>query len=151
MLHDRSFHLKSIYMTTTFQDGDIKSVCQSISVNDWTVSIDITNAYLHVPILRNQGNTSTSFSAIGLPIQSTTFWNAKSVDFHQTDGRNHCSSESVCRLTFSVPRSLAQKRSYMRPSFRIPFNSNPPLSTVQIVLNRSSPPIIRRNFSRTWQ
>ena len=50
-----------------------------------------------------------------IPIHSTTFRNVpKSIDFHQTDGCNSCSSASACHVTFSVPRQLAHKRSYMR-------------------------------------
>ena len=33
-----------------FKMETVKSVCQSILPHDWTVSIDLTDAYLHVPI-----------------------------------------------------------------------------------------------------
>ena len=45
----RSFLTKSVYKQTAFQDGD-NSVRQSIMANDWAVSIDLTDAYLHVLI-----------------------------------------------------------------------------------------------------
>ena len=46
---NRSFYTKSLHKETTFQDGD-SQVSKTILVNDWAVSIDLTDAYLHVPI-----------------------------------------------------------------------------------------------------
>ena len=51
---NRSFLTKSVYKQTSFQDGHkmetVKSVRQSIMANDWAVSIDLMNAYLHILI-----------------------------------------------------------------------------------------------------
>ena len=91
-----------------------ESVRQFILVNAWAVSIDLTDAYTFQFIHKQRG-TSASLSASGLPIHGITFRDVpKSVYFHQIDGRNRCSSASTCHLSFSVPRRLADKRSYMR-------------------------------------
>ena len=45
----RPFLAKSVHKQTSFQDG-VKSVRQSIMANNWAVSIDLTDAYLHVLI-----------------------------------------------------------------------------------------------------
>ena len=45
---NRSFAATSVHKQTSFQNGD--SVRQSIRANDWAVSIDLTDAYLHIPI-----------------------------------------------------------------------------------------------------
>ena len=54
---------KQLFMMET-----VKSVRQSIMVNDWAVSIDLTDAYLHVPIhpisIRYQENTFGSSTDI---------------------------------------------------------------------------------------
>ena len=47
---NRSFFTKSVYKQTAFQEETFKFVRQSIMANDWAVSIDLTDAYLHVPI-----------------------------------------------------------------------------------------------------
>ena len=43
---NRSFFTKSIYKQTAFQDGD--SQASKTINNDWAVSIDLTDAYLHI-------------------------------------------------------------------------------------------------------
>ena len=46
---NRPFLTKSVHKQTSFQDGD-KSVRQWIMANDWAISLDLTDTYLHVPI-----------------------------------------------------------------------------------------------------
>ena len=95
-----------------FKMETVKSVRQSILVNDWAVSIDLTDAYLHVPIHPRSRkyprfiSENQVFQFMALP-----FGMSLSVNFHQTDGRNSGSFASTCRLTISVPRRLAYKRS----------------------------------------
>ena len=48
MPSNRSFLTKSVYEQTAFQDGD--SQVSKTMANDWAVSIDLTDAYLHVRI-----------------------------------------------------------------------------------------------------
>ena len=50
MSGNRSFADKSIHKKQPFKRETVKSVCQLILAHDWTVSIDLTDAYLHVPI-----------------------------------------------------------------------------------------------------
>ena len=47
---NRSFYAKSEHKETTIQDGDSQVSTTTILVKDWAVSIDLTDAYLHVPI-----------------------------------------------------------------------------------------------------
>ena len=47
---NRSFAAKSIHKKQPFKMKTVKSVSQSILVHNWTVSIDLTDAYLHVLI-----------------------------------------------------------------------------------------------------
>ena len=91
-----------------------KSVRQSILVNDWTVSIDLTDASTPTcfdsPSIQKVSSVPVRRS--GLPIHSLTFRNVpKTVDFHQTNGRNSSTLVSTCHLVISVPRQLAYKRS----------------------------------------
>ena len=50
MSDNRPFYAKSIRKEANIQDGDSQPVSESILVNDRTVSIDLTDAYLHIPI-----------------------------------------------------------------------------------------------------
>ena len=90
----------------------VKSVRQLILVNDWAVSIDLTDAYLHVPIHPQSRKYLVHVRRSDLPIHGLTFRNVpKSLDFHQTNGRNSSTLASTFRLIFSIPRWLAYKRS----------------------------------------
>ena len=90
----------------------VKSVRQSILVNDWTVSIDLTDAYLHVPIPLIQEVSLVHVQRSGLPIHGLTLQNVPmSMDFHQTNGRNSSPLAPMCCLVISIARRLAYKRS----------------------------------------
>ena len=47
---NRSFSVESVHRETTIQIETVKSVRQSIPVKDFAVSVDLTDACLHVPI-----------------------------------------------------------------------------------------------------
>ena len=47
---NRPFFIKPIHRETSIQMETVKSVRQAMRLNDWAVSIDLTDAYLHVPI-----------------------------------------------------------------------------------------------------
>ena len=94
-----------------FKMETVKSVGQSILINDWAVSISLTDAYLHVPIHPQSRKYLWFIYRHHLPIRGLTFRNVpKSVDFHQTNGRNSRALASTCHLPLSIPRRLADKR-----------------------------------------
>ena len=101
---NRSFAVKSIYKETTMET--VKSIRQSILVHDWTVSIDWTNAYLHVPIHPlSRKYLRFMFKRSGLSVHVLTFQNGpKSMDFHQTDGRYSIAHAPTCHPCISIPR-----------------------------------------------
>ena len=90
----------------------VKSVRHSMVNNDWAVSIDLRDAYLHVPIHPPSRKClwfvyeDQTFQFTALPLRMSL-----SVDFYQFDGRYSSTSTSTCHLTFSVPRQLAKKKS----------------------------------------
>ena len=68
-------------------------------LNDWAVSIDLTDAYLHVPI-HHQSRKYLRFvheDQIGLTVRNVS----KSVDIFETDGR--CSSVSMPTCHIGLP------------------------------------------------
>ena len=80
--------------------------------NDWAVSIDLTDAYLHVPKHpQSREKSSIHPQRSDIPIHDLTFRKVpKSVDFYQIDGRYSSASTSTYHLSFSVPRRLANKK-----------------------------------------
>ena len=100
----------------------VKLVRQSILINDWTVSIDLTDAYLHVQILHDPYSIRRS----GLQMHGLILWNVpRSVDVHQIDGHNSIALASTCHLIISVPGRLAYKRTNSQPA-SISHNILPP-------------------------
>ena len=83
-----------------------KSFRHSILLNDWAVSIDLTDAYLHNLIHRQ----SRKYLQFTFDNQVFQFSALPFVDFHQADGR-YRRSPSTLPLTLSLPRRLAHKRS----------------------------------------
>ena len=108
----RFFSSKSIYKES-FQMETVKSVRKAMSINDWAVSIDLTDAYLHIPIQSSTQKVSSvriqtsSSSVYGLTLRNVP----KSVDFHQSYGHYSNAPASTHHLGFSLPRRLASKRS----------------------------------------
>ena len=82
----------------SFKMETVKSVRQLILVNDWAVSIDLTNAYLHVPSAI-QKIPSVHLQTSRLPIHGLTIQNVpKFLDFHQT---NRSALVSTCHIPVS--------------------------------------------------
>ena len=86
-----------------FKMETAKSIRQSILLKDWAVSIDLTNAYLHILIYRQSRKyLRFTFCQSGIPIQGTqSFGMSLSVDFHKTDGHYRGSSSSTLHLSLS--------------------------------------------------
>ena len=80
--------------------------------NDCAVSIDLTDAYLHVLIHPQSRkylrfvNEDQVFHFTALP-----FGMSLSVDFHETDGRYSSVLTPTCHISLPVPRRLVDKRS----------------------------------------
>ena len=91
----------------------VKSVRHSIVNIVWAVSIDLSDAYLHVPIHPQSRkylrfiHEDQIFQFYGLTLRNVP----KFVDFYQIDGSCIIVSTSMCHLSFSVPRRLADKKS----------------------------------------
>ena len=95
----------------SFKMETVKSVRKSMANNDWAVSIDLTDAYLHIPI-HPCSRKYLRFTYNDISIHGLTLWNVpKSVDFHQADGLYSSASLTTHHLGFSIPRQLANKRS----------------------------------------
>ena len=71
-----------------FKMETVKPVDQSILIHNWTVSIDLTDAYLHVPI-HPRSRKYLRFMFEGQVFQFTVspFQMALRLDFYQTNGR----------------------------------------------------------------
>ena len=101
-----------------FKMETVKSVRQAMRLNDWAVSIDLTDAYLHVPIHRQSRkylrfvHGRSSISLFGPTVRNVP----KSVNFLETDGRYCSFSTPTCHISFSIPRRLADKKSDSQPS-----------------------------------
>ena len=112
MAGNRSFSAKSIHKETTIQDGD--------SQVSTTIDIGQRLDCLHRPDRCSYSSPIQEVSSVyvrrsGLPIHGLTFRNVpKSVDFHQTNGRNSSARTSTCHLVISVPRWVAHKRSNLQ-------------------------------------
>ena len=107
--------LNQYIMKQPFKMETVKLVRQSILVHDWTVSIDLTDAYLHVPIHpRSRKYLQIMF---GLSVHGLTFRNGpKSIDFYQTKRHYSKAHASVWLPGISIPRQLAYKRSNSQPT-----------------------------------
>ena len=95
-----------------FKMETVKSIRKSMANNDWAVSIDLTDAYLHIPI-HPRPRKNLRFVHEDQPFQFTAlpFGMSLSVDFHQADGCYSSASTTTHYLSFSVLRRLANKRS----------------------------------------
>ena len=113
-----SVHFKNLYTCIRkhlFKMETTKSVHQWILVNDCVVSIDRTDAYLHVPVhpqtgkylLFFLGNQVFQFTALPFGMSLIPWIFTKLMDVI-------AASASTCHLTFFVSRRLAHKRSYTR-------------------------------------
>ena len=100
-----------------FKMETVKSVRQAMRLDDWAVSIDLTDAYLHVPIHRKSRkylrfvHEDQVYHFSALP-----FGMSLSVNFLETDGRYCSFSTPTCHISFSIPRRLADKKSDSQPS-----------------------------------
>ena len=87
----------------------VKSVRQSIMVNDWSVSIDLTDAYLHVPIHPISRKylwfvyEHQVFQFTALPFRMSLS--------HKINGSNSSPLTSTCHISLPIPGRLAKKRS----------------------------------------
>ena len=90
----------------------VKSVRQSMANNDWAVSIDLTDVYLHVPIPPQSGKyLRFIYKDQTLQFTALPFGMSLSLDFYHLDGCYSSASRSTCHLNFSLSRPLADKRS----------------------------------------
>ena len=99
-----------------FKMKTVKLIRQAMRLNDWAVSIDLTDAYLHVPIHRQSRKSlrtqRSSISLFGPTVRNVP----KSVNFLETNGRYCSFSTPTCHISFSIPRRLADKKSDSQPS-----------------------------------
>ena len=93
----------------------VKSVQQSILVNDGAFSIDLTDAYLHNPIHPLCRKYLWFIYGHRLPNKILPIF-PKSVDFHPTNGRNSSALVTMCHIPIFVPRRLADKRFDLQPT-----------------------------------
>ena len=86
-------------------------------LNDWAVSIDLTDAYLHVPI-HHQSRKYLRFVHEGqvYHFSALPFGMSLSVNFFESDGRYCSFSMPTCHISFSIPRPLADKKSDSQPT-----------------------------------
>ena len=75
---------------------------------DWAVSIDLTDAYLHVPI-HPQSRKYLRFVYEDQVLHFTALPFGMDVDFHKTDGRYSSILTPTCRISFPVHIPLADK------------------------------------------
>ena len=100
-----------------FKTETVKSVRQSIFISYWTVSIDLTNANLHVQIhLRSRKYLWFMFEGQVIQFTVLSFEMSLSPWIYQTDGRYSIALASKCHFSISVPRRLAYKRSNSDPA-----------------------------------
>ena len=106
---NRSFSIESIHKERTIQNGK-SQVSKTIDTSQRLGCLHGSDRCLSTRSDSSSIQEGPSFHVrkSGLPIHGPTFRNVpKSVDFHQTDGRNRSSFASTCHLTVSVPRRLA--------------------------------------------
>ena len=110
-----------------FETETVKSVRQSILVNDWAVSIDLTDAYLHVPI-HHHSRKYLRFAFKNQVFQFTVLPFGMSLSLWMFTKLIDEIFLSTCLLTLSIPRRLAYKRSNMQQTY-ISHNILPPNSS----------------------
>ena len=87
--------------------------------NDWAVSIDLTDPYLHADTSLIQKVSLIRLRRSDIPVHSLTLRNvSKSVNFYQIDGSYSIAPASTCHFRFSVPRLLADKKSDSQSAMR---------------------------------
>ena len=92
-----------------FKLETVKSVRQLIMANDWAVSIDLMDAYLHVPIHLTSRKYLRFIYEHCLSVHGLTLRNVpKPVDFHKINGSNSNACMKTCHISLPV---LANKRS----------------------------------------
>ena len=83
-----------------FKMETVKSVRQSIMVNDWAVSIDLTDAYFHVPIHpRSRKYLRLVYEHQVFQFTALPFGMSLSVDFHKI---NECNSSTLTTTCVSL-------------------------------------------------
>ena len=100
-----------------FKMETVKSVRQAMRLNDWAVSIDLRDAYLHVPI-HHQSRKYLRFVHEDqvYHFSALLFGMSLSVNFFETDGRYCSFFTPTCHISFSIPRRLADKKSDSQPT-----------------------------------
>ena len=96
----------------SFRMETVKSVRQAMRLNDWAVSIVLTDAYLQVPI-HHQSRKYLRFVQEDQVYHYTAllFGMSLSVDIFETDGRYSSFSTPTCHISLPVPRRLANQKS----------------------------------------
>ena len=110
------FLLNRYIKKQAFKMETVKSVRQAMGLNDWAVSIDLTDVYLHVPI-HHQSRKYIRFVHEDQVYNFTAlpFGMSLSVDIFETDGRYCSVSTPTCHTSFSIPRRLADQKSDSQP------------------------------------
>ena len=100
----------------SFKMETVKSVRQAMRLNDWAVSIDLIDAYLHVPI-HHQSWKYLCFVYEDQVYHFTAllFGMSLSVDIFETDGRYSSISMPTCHISLPIPRRLADQQSDSQP------------------------------------
>ena len=88
-----------------FKMETVKSVRLSIMINDWAVSIYLTDAYLHVPIHpRSRKYLRFVYKHQVFQFTALPFGKSLSVDFHKINECNSSTFTSMCRISLPIPR-----------------------------------------------
>ena len=96
----------------SFKIETIKSVRQSIKLNDWAVSIGLTDAYITFRYILTPESIFHSSAKIRSFTSRLTVRNVpKSVDFLKTNGRHSSVLTPTCHISLPLPRRLVDKRS----------------------------------------
>ena len=86
----------------------VKLVRQSIMYNDWAVSTDLTDAYLHVPIHPiSRKYVWFVYNHQVFQFMASPFGMSLSVDFHETYECNSSTFTPMCPISIPIPRHLA--------------------------------------------
>ncbi len=115
---------ESIHKGVAFQNAD--NSIESIEPGEWFASIDLKDAYFHVPICQDHHPfSSLCLSRLGLPVQGPTIWPfIVSKGLHQS-GFSSPSSSSVCRnKNSSIPGRLVNLCSFSQSSHEGHRNGN---------------------------
>ena len=117
--------LNSHLHVPTFKMETAESIRKSIRKGEWVISIDLTDAYFHVPIHpQSQKYLRFQTKKRGFPVSSSSFWCRDSfprVHSHCQRGQTHSSSQEPQNPSISVrlASSVTNKRSMSQDSEKL--------------------------------